>query len=580
MIYNFSKSKWGLVILFSTVFLGLNACKSPKKIINPSGLSSATKEELKFEYSFHNAIKEKILGNFDISIKLFEQCIKINPLQPAPYFEVASIFNFKKQNTYALNYAKKATELSPNNFWYQKLYTEILINNNRYKEAIKVAEKMAQIEPNKIEIYYLLAELNIQMKNYAEAAKYYEIIQEKQGVEEKLSIEKIKLYIQLNDKEKLENEFRTLEQKYPENSNSYKLMYASYVKLKDRNKAYELYKECLVNDPNNGMVHMELAIYYFEEKNAEKMLFHMKETFRDPTLVIEQKINLLIMNYFSVAGETFNPEVLSLTDTLMKVHPKDYRSYTLASELHARNNDLKNAAFYLDKALEIDADNPSLWGQLLVYHLQASEFKKLIETSKKAIEFFPLVPEMYLFNGIGYISDKNAKEAISPLQTGVELVVENPILESEFYQLLGDAFNQTKDYKKSDDAYNKSLEINPNNELVLNNYAYYLSLRKENLEKAAEMAKKANDLSPNSASYQDTYAWVLFQQENYTEAKVWILKALNQNDVSAEVFEHAGDIFYKNNEVDQALVYWKKALEKSGDSETLKKKISNKKIVE
>lgn len=571
----FSKSKLFLTVMLMAL-LSLSACKSSKKSSKLPKLSSESKEELKFEYIFHNAIKEKIVGNFDLAGKLFEQCIKIKPEEAAPYYEMASIFQYQKQNAYALNFAKKATELNPNNYWYHKLYTEILITNKRYKEAINSAEKLAELDNTKVEIYYLLAELHIQMKNYNEAAKYYGLIQEKQGVEEKIAIERIKLFIQTNDMEGLEKEFQTLKEEFPENTNNYNLMYASFIKTKDRDKAFNLYQECLKNDPNNGLVHLELASYYYEEENAEKMLHHMKESFRDPEVVIEQKISLLVMNYFSVADEeNFDPKVLELADTIIVAHPDDYRSYTLASELHARNNDNENAAKFLKKALEIDADNPSLWGQLLVYYLQLSEFDSLIEQSTKAMEFFPLIPEMYLFNGIGYISNKQSEKAISPLEMGLALVVENEGLESEFHQLLGDAFNQIKDYKKSDAAYEKALELKPDNALVLNNYAYYLSLRKENLERAEEMARMANEISPNSASYQDTYAWVLFQMGKYEEAKKWILKALENDEASAEVLEHAGDIFFKNNEKEEALGFWKLAFEKNQESEDLKRKVTS-----
>jgi Tfp pilus assembly protein PilF len=92
------------------------------------------------------------------------------------------------------------------------------------------------------------------------------------------------------------------------------------------------------------------------------------------------------------------------------------------------------------------------------------------------------------------------------------------------------------------------------------------------------MAKKAVSLDPESASFQDTYGWVLFMQGKYKEAGEWILKALNnKEEPSAEVMEHYGDVLYKLGDATQALQYWQKAKQKGKGSDLLEKKIADKK---
>lgn len=74
--------------------------------------------------------------------------------------------------------------------------------------------------------------------------------------------------------------------------------------------------------------------------------------------------------------------------------------------------------------------------------------------------------------------------------------------------------------------YDRILKKHPDNVLLLNNYAYYLSLAGRNLSKAARMSRKAIDAEPENAVYLDTYAWILFKQKKYTQAKTCFKKAM------------------------------------------------------
>src|SRR6202012_484076 len=115
---------------------------------------------------------------------------------------------------------------------------------------------------------------------------------------------------------------------------------------------------------------------------------------------------------------------------------------------------------------------------------------------------------------------------------------------------------------------------------TLNNYAYYLSSRGEQLDKAAAMSKHANDLQAHTASFEDTYAWILFKQKKYAEAKTWIQKAMSDNkDKSATQTEHYGDISFFLGDVSTAVDNWKKAKEYGGTSPTLDRKINEKKYI-
>jgi Tfp pilus assembly protein PilF len=176
---------------------------------------------------------------------------------------------------------------------------------------------------------------------------------------------------------------------------------------------------------------------------------------------------------------------------------------------------------------------------------------------------------------------KDYKKAIQSFVDGQEFVYENIPLQLQFLTYLAETYNADKQYEKSDKAFDDALAIDPNDPMVMNNYAYYLSIRKEKLEKAAKLSARTIELQTGSVSYMDTYAWILYQQGKYVDAKTWLDKALSKGgDNRAAILEHYGDVLFKLNDEKGAYEYWKKAKEKGGNSDTLNKKIREGKLYE
>jgi len=146
---------------------------------------------------------------------------------------------------------------------------------------------------------------------------------------------------------------------------------------------------------------------------------------------------------------------------------------------------------------------------------------------------------------------------------------------------LGDAYNSAKDYNLSDKAFEDALKLQPEDVGVMNNYSYFLSLRNEKLERAESLSARSNELSPNNPSYQDTYAWILYQSGKYNDARVWIEKAIASGGAGEGVLnEHYGDILFKLGDVQGAVDKWKLAQEQGGGTDLLDKKIAEEKLFE
>jgi Tfp pilus assembly protein PilF len=147
---------------------------------------------------------------------------------------------------------------------------------------------------------------------------------------------------------------------------------------------------------------------------------------------------------------------------------------------------------------------------------------------------------------------------------------------------MGDILHQKGLAEEAFAAYDSCLQWKDDNIGCLNNYAYYLSERGEQLDKAEVMSYKTVKAEPKNSTYLDTYAWILFMQERYSEAKIYIEQALQNLDDSLNnevIIEHAGDIYALNEDIDRALDLWRDAQTKKPEDQLLLRKIKQKKYL-
>jgi len=144
--------------------------------------------------------------------------------------------------------------------------------------------------------------------------------------------------------------------------------------------------------------------------------------------------------------------------------------------------------------------------------------------------------------------------------------------------LQGDIYINQNNFSLAKTAFEKAIAAEPDNYLIMNNYAYYLALRNDDLAKAAKYAETAANAMPENSSVTDTYAFILFKQQKYDLAKTWIEKALqNNNNKNGVYLERYGDILFMKGDKEAALIQWQKAKDAGNGSELLNKKINEKK---
>lgn len=537
--------------------------------------TSTTKNKQLFESHLFNALKSKSLEDNQQALRYFEKCIKLDKNIPLPFYEAAIINAANGDYVVALEQVKKAIKIEPRNRWYLLLYGNILFSNQEFLNAAAQYKKLIKIDPANEELYFKLSEIYIYANDLNKAIKVYNDLEKYKGIDKMISMQKHKLYRELNNIKGAINELNLILDVFPNDIEVMEILSELYLLNDQKEKAFEEFKKIAFIDPNNGRIHLTLADYYRENGENKKSYNELKLAFKSTELKIDTKVRILFSYYQLLAvNEEIRDQAYELAEILIKTHPEDLKARAVFADVLYFDNQYEEAKKQYLIILESDKSKNQLWSQVLFIQAEQNDFDGMLKISKEALEYFPSEPLFYYFNGASNKWLENYETAIISLETGVEFVVANKDLLVEFYLSLGDIYHTINQYELSDNYYEKGLELDSNNVIILNNYAYYLSLRGEKLSRAKEMSFRSNTLKPDNSTYQDTYAWVLYKLKEYRLAKEWLLKALlNGGDKSPVIIEHYGDVLYRLGEMKESLNQWKKARELGGSTPFLNQKI-------
>ena len=578
-LYNKIEMKYRLHILtFAFLFLCLNSFAGGGKKVK----KLTEEEKIKLDFTYVDAARAKITGNLEEAISKYLECLKIDPKNDAAMFEIAQIYLNQKKMEESLSFAKQAADLNPANEWYLQLLADIYERNNQHKEVIRIYQQLIKNQPLKIEYYFQLASAYALAQKPDDAIKTFNRIEELNGINPDVSMEKEHIYLKQNKLDKAIEEIQKLVAAFPKETKYYGILAELYQNNKMEDKAQELYKKILVMDPNNSFVHLSLADFYRSKGEKEKSYNELKLAFENKDLDIETKLRILSSYYPLVFNsKEMMQQALKLGKILVTVHYNDTRSFAIYGDFLIQNKNTKEARDNYREAIKLDKKTFAVWQQLFAAESELRDFESMLKESDEALSLFPTQPIVYFFNGLAKAQSNKNSEAVEQYKAGLNLVIDNKDLEEQLYASLGDSYDKLKDFKKSDEAFDKALNIKPKDTYVLNNYAYYLSLRVEKLEKAEAMSKLSNELEPNSHSYEDTYGWILYKLNKYSDAKIWIQKALEHGgNKTAVILEHLGDTLYKLGDVQNAVQNWEEAKKNGKGSELLDRKLADKKLYE
>lgn len=530
-----------------------------------------------------DAMGNKLIGNTLQAKDGLEQCLKKYPDYAPALYELARIYFDESDYVQAAALGSNAAKLEPQNKWYKLLLADIYGKTNSISDLLPVCKALADLEPDNPDFQLQLANAYLMDDDGSKAIKTYDRIEEIMGVTEEVSLQKERIYLLMNKPEKAQEELEKLAQANPDQKGRYHSMIAEmYMQLNQADKAARYYEMVAAESPDDPYIHISLSDYYRKRGLKDKAMDELKTGFENPTLDIDTKVRILL-SYFQSPDvyEQYKDRLTELSEILVKVHPDDPKSYSLHGDFLSAMENYSQARDAYRKVISIDSSKFAIWQGLLNCELQLKDYHAVVEESYRAMDLFPMLPLPYYFGGVGLYLNKQYPESVAMLEKGLKLLSGNTEIQAQFYSALGDACNGAKQYAKSDDYYEKALKINDQNSYLLNNYAYYLSLRGENLDKALVLAEKAVKLEPQNPANIDTFGWVLYKKGDYQKAREYVEKAISlQKGPDADLIEHLGDIYFRLGNTQQAVEQWQKALNLNQGSDGLKQKIREKKLDE
>lgn len=570
---------------YTTTYLALLAivlvsCGGPKDASKTKADFENGQETVAFQELFFKAQQAKIEGNPEKAIGLFEQASELNPDNDAVWYELARIHQAQEAPTLAQDYINRALALDGENVWYYDLQANLFKELDQPEEAEKPLREILRLDPARRASYLdLIDALMAQGKSKA-ALSVLDDWDEKNGANPEMSLQRYNLLMFLERPDDATKVLSKLSEDYPEVTEFRLRLVDHHMLLGNTEAAGEVLDTLGEIDAANGQLQLKLSEFYASQGQDDKSYEALLRAFGANDVSIDQKIGVM-MKFYTLTE--LNPDFLEKSYRLLEVmqlsHPSDPKAFAMSGDFLLRDGKKQEAREAFTKAIELDPSRDLIWQQLLNLDLDAGDYSALEAHSKEAMELFPVSPEYYLFHGIASQQLDKPEQAVKSLKSGKLLVIQNQPLKAQFWAQLGDAYHAAGNNPESDKAYDEALKLEPDNVFVLNNYAYYLCLRGEKLDKAESMSKRSNDLDPGQASFMDTLGWIYFQQGQYDKAIEWLEKA-NEAEMgrSGEILEHLGDAHYRNGNGGKAMEIWKLAEAKPGGSEALKEKIRTGKL--
>ena len=548
----------------------------------------------KFDYYFLEALRLKEKGELDAAFDMYSHCLEIDSQSAAIQYELAQFYMFLGQTQKGESLLRKAVSLEPDNYWYKQTLASHYRKRGENKQAVGVIEDIVDRFPSRLEPLMELVDLYARLEDYKKVIHTLDRLEKLDGKSEQISMEKFRMYLQVGDMERAFTEIESLVAEYPYEMRYLNILGDAYLENGRSEEAYPIFRKVLNEEPGYAPAMLSLASYY--EKTGQDSLYRVQldSVLLNRSVENEMKVNImrqLIVR--SERGDKDSTKIVGLFDAILEQEQPNADVAMLAAQylLSKKMND--KATSVLHKIVEIDPENKPAHLQLLSFAISKNDLDEVVRICTPAIEYMPEALEFYYYKGLAHYQKDQNDEALKVFEKGVRQVNEesDKTLVSDFYAIMGDIFHSKKMDAEAYAAYDSALVYKEDNIGVLNNYAYYLSVERKNLDKAEEMSYRTVKAEPKNDTYLDTYAWILFEKGKYAEARIYIDQALQHGGTeSSVVVEHCGDIYFHCGETEKAVEYWKQAEEVSKkevddknyarseqELKLLRKKISNKK---
>jgi tetratricopeptide (TPR) repeat protein len=538
--------------------------------------SSARSKNPIFDYTFTEALKQKMLGNYEQARNLFDKCIEMEPGTSGPYYELSLIYDLLNDRPKAVYNAKMAVKHNKANEWYLLHCAKLYKDGGNLDSVLYFFQKLVQVRPDRYDYGYKLSQLYSERNQFKKSVSLLQELERKFGPTKEIYISEYRCYLALKDQKKGLVVLNSALKSFPDEVRFYGLLAEHFASIGEKDKALAYYNQLLSFDPANERGYLSMIDFYRNYGQLMESFLLSNRFVCNDTFSASPKIEL-ISSYLNDKRSLVEnkKEIKALIDSFVNRYNDNLQGRSLLADFFLLDNDLKSSRDELLYLLTKSKSNVLIWEKLLYVLSMMNDTKAIYEFTSEAILTFANNPLFYLYKGTSAFQLKRYDEAISVLNRGLNFSKGSKDLLTKYYATLGEAYHVVNDNDKSDYCFEKAIQLGPSNVVVLNNYSYYLSLRKVKLNIALKCIQRCVKIEPLNPTFLDTYAWILFNTGKSNEAKLEIEKALKYGGANnVTILEHYCEILINLNLRSEAVNCYNKIEKYGRDVSRIKEKLN------
>jgi tetratricopeptide (TPR) repeat protein len=475
---------------------------------------------------FSNGLQSKYREDTEGAIRNFEQALRYMPDDAASMFELSEQYSNAGRIEEAYNMIQKAVKLDPENKWYQIRLGLFYRNLDQYDKFIKLYEDLTKKYPEDPDMLSELIDAYLVTEKYDKAVEKMDLLEQQIGANEFITEQRLNVFKRQGNNKKVISELEKLIEHNPENVRYYGMLAQTYAETGKEKEALKTYEKIKEINPDNPYINISLLEFYEKNGDMDKAFNELLAAIRNKNLDLTTKANTY--DYWmqkNNQSKQINEQVRQCGDAFIETHPDNKLGYLVLGSYYMVNENAQKSKELHQKALAIDSTDFRSWQNLIISESRLNENEAVRDHAVAALKYYPMQPVFYWYAGVANSVLENNDDAITYLEKG-RRYTSDKLQMANFDAFLGDIYHQQGEEEKAFDAYDRTLRNDPDNALVLNNYAYYLAVKGQDLDKALEMSTKAIAAEPDNPIYLDTHAWVLYMKGDYKEAEKHMKKAL------------------------------------------------------
>ena len=551
-----------------------------KKVAAQGAVPLADKR--KAEYLFVEAQNQKLKGNYDAFYDLLAYAHEIDSGNTAISYYMGMCLvkmnnNNKARYEQGLALMKRHFEKQPQDLYETTFYSDANLQAGHADEALRAIKVLNEQNPNRWELQMRLAEAYARTGDYVKSNATYDSIAVLFGDAMQITSNKIENYMAMNDSVGALREMRNQLAKAPQNASYNIAMSGLFQHFDMTDSAFYYLDRAQEVEPDNGYVYLARAEYHRMAGDTVAFEQQIENALIAEQLDVDTKLGVLL-SYIreKLAQEDTTQRIENLFTVLINQHPHEAKIHQLYSEYLYAKEDLTGAIEQLEYSLDVNPTDAEGWRKMMILNMLDNNYAAAVKASEKALEYNPGNLDLMGYVAGCYLQIDEYDKCIETYRQILELTDSADVERmANVITGMGDAYTEMKDTLQAIECYERALEYDPINSGALNNFAYLLAQRGEQLDRAEKMAALAIKDEPDNANFIDTYAWVFFAKKDYQMALLYIKSAV-EKDEDNHLLEHYGDILWFNDEHEAAVEQWKKALELDPENELLQRKVKDK----